>query len=368
MAYTGKKLSIVIDFLTDYIRDNNLETGARLPTEGDMIANTGVSRVTLRRALANLQESGVIYSVQGSGYYVGQLGEAYKIDAIPIIISYDHENSKILNIVQGAQSFLGDRRCQLNVHISRRNPETEREMITQLYNEGNRCVIIFPVSSEDNIEFYFQMIQKGMNLIFIDRQPKDVYCCNLVRADNMTGGYLATRHLLEQGHRRIAVFGFEPLIHTSTTYERFCGYQKALAEFGVPEPAQSFFHSSYHKYNEDVEQLLDKKNAFTAIFALNDHAAVDIATHAYNKGLNIPEDFAVIGFDNLDITSIFTPHLSTIDQPFTRLGEEAAKIAFEYLTGATSGYTQRTLPIKLIVRESTLKAPVSLTRGESLLV
>jgi len=353
MAFTGKKLSIVINYLSDYIRNNSLETGAKLPTEGELIKATGVSRVTLRRALSNMQDEKQIYSVQGSGYFVGEACNSLKTNIIPLIISYDHENSKILNIVHGAQAYLEKRQCQLDVHISKRNPETEKHMLNQLYDDGYRCAIIFPVSSEDNIDFYFQIIQKGMHLVFIDRQPKDICCCNLVKSDNMTGGYLATKHLIEQGHKRIAVFGLEPLVHTSAIYERYFGYRQALREFGIPEPEQSYYFAPYRKSNADIDKLFSAANNITAVFAINDHAAVDIATHAYNRGLKVPNDLAVIGFDNLDITSIFTPNLSTIDQPFTELGENAAEIAYKHITKISTGYTQKILPIKLIVREST---------------
>jgi len=355
MAYSGKKLSIVTKYLEDYIRDNSLETGAHLPTESQLMESTGVSRVTLRRALSNMQEQNKIYSVQGSGYYVGELSGNYRTDTIPFIISYDHENSKILNIVQGAQNYLNNRQCELDVHISRRNPEIEKKLLLQAYEEGYRCVIIFPVSSEDNIEFYFQMIQKGMNLIFIDRQPQNICCCNLVKSDNMTGGYLATKHLIEQGHTNIAVFGHEPLIHTSAIYERYYGYKQAILVFGLKEPEQSYFFSRYRIMNDQVEKLLNPDNKITAVFAINDHAAVDISTHAYNLGLKVPDDIAVIGFDNLDVTTMFTPNLSTIDQPFTQLGEAAAEIAYKHITKTTNGYYQTILPIKLIVRESSKK-------------
>ncbi len=355
MAYTGKKLSIVTRYIEDYIRTNALEKDSRLPTESELMEQTGVSRVTLRRALSNMQEQNKIYSIQGSGYYVGELIGGRKSDVVPIIISYDHENSKILNIVQGAQTYLNNRDCDLHVHISRRNPEIERKLLEQLYHEGYRCVIIFPVSSEDNVEFYFNMIQKGMNLIFIDRQPQNISCCNLVKSDNMTGGYLATKHLIEQGHKNIVVFGFEPLIHNSAIYERYNGYRYAMREFGLELPDQSYFFSDYKKVNADVEKIFDPKNKITAVFTINDHAAVDIATHAYNRGLKVPDDLAIVGFDNLDVTRIFTPNISSIDQPFTQLGKSAAEIAYKYITHNAVSYTQTILPIKLFIRESSNK-------------
>ncbi len=357
MAYNGKKLSIVTKYLEEYIRDNGLETGAHLPTETQLMKSTGVSRVTLRRALSNMQEQNKIYSIQGSGYYVGELKNNYRTDTIPFIISYDQENSKILNIVQGAQTYLNAHQCDLELHISRRNPEIEKKLLMQTYEEGYRCVIIFPVSSEDNVDFYFQMIQKGMNLIFIDRQPQNISCCNLVKSDNMTGGYLATKHLIEQGHTNIAVVGHEPLSHTSAVYERYYGYKQAILESGLKEPEQSYYFSPYRVLNDQIKKLLDPKNKITAVFAINDHVAVDIATHAHDLGLKVPDDLAVVGFDNLDVTRMFTPNISTIDQPFTNLGEAAAEIAYKYITKSACGYTHTILPIKLFVRESSQKQP-----------
>ena len=105
----------------------------------------------------------------------------------------------------------------------------------------------------------------------------------------------------------------------------------------------------------DIDKLFDPRNGFTAIFAANDHAAVDIANHAFKYNLRVPDDIAIIGFDNLDITSVFSPTISTIAQPFSKLGESAAELAYTYLTGESSDNIQKTLPVELIIRKSTKK-------------
>ncbi len=354
MSYTGKKSAIATEYIENYIKTHALKPGSRLPTESELSKQIGTSRVTLRRALANLQERGLIYSIQGSGYFVSNPTLDLKDATIPLVISYNHEDSKILNIVRGAQDYLGQKKCQLDVHISKRDPQVEKELLQNLYDSGHRCCIIFPVSSEDNVSFYFSLIQKGMHLVFLDRQPQNISCCSLVKSDNMTGGYLATKHLIEQGHQQIAVYGLEPLTHTSASYERYLGYMQAMAESNLPVPEKSYYFSPYRKLSSDARSLLSKESGITAVFAINDHAAVDIATHAYNLGLKIPNDFAVVGFDNLDITTIFTPQLSTVEQPFTQIGRAAAQIAFRYFSEQNFGFTQQILPIKLIVRESSV--------------
>ena len=359
MAYSGKKLSIVIDYLTEYIKTNELKEGQRLPTESEMINATGVSRVTLRRALANLQEDKYIVSIQGSGYFVGSGLSTSQSHTVPIILSYDHQNSQILNIVSGAQSYLKSKMCDLEVHVSRRDPEAEKEMLLQLYKQGCRCVILFPVSSEDNNDLYFNLLQSGMNIIFIDRRPKNITCCNSVLSDNMTGGYLATKHLLDLGHRNIAMFGFEPLEHASTLYERHMGFLYALKENGIPIPEKTYFYCNYQLQNNDTDYIFAKENNITAVFAATDYAAVDIATLAYKRGMRVPEDLSIIGFDNLNITTVFAPQISTIDQSFTKLGEAAAEIAYGCFTKKNRGYIQKIIPVKLIPRESTKKRNTS---------
>lgn len=355
MAYSGKKLGAVIDYIEKYVQTNALSPGSKLPPERELIDKTGVSRVTVRRAMANLQEAGIIYSIHGGGYYLSDKQVSPAIESIPLVISYNHGDSKILDIVHGAQDYLIQHNCRLNLSVSGKSSLNEQEIINQLYNDGIRSVMVFPVSSETNTDFYFNMIQKGMHFVFIDRKPKKIFGYSFVQSDNISGGYIATKHLIERGHRKIAMFGFEELENTSSLYERSLGYLFALREAEIPCPEQYYFISRYRTASPDIEKLFDPKNGFTAVFATTDHAAVDIANHAFKAGLRIPDDISVIGFDNLDITSVFSPTISTIAQPFTRLGECAAELAYGYLTGAYTDNIQKTLPVKLITRESTEK-------------
>ena len=351
--YTGKKLESVIDYILRYIRTNHLQPGERLPTEKVLMQETGVSRVTLRRALSVLQEKQVLYSVQGSGCFVGQHAEPEKALEIPIVISYGHSTSRVLEVIQGAQRYLESVNCSLTVTVTGKDAEKERENIEQLYRAGVRHAIVLPVSSVDNRDFYFRMAQAGMRFVFVDRAPTGMGCCNLVQSDNMTGGYLATKHLIEQGHRRIAVFGVEPLQHTSTIAERYEGYRLAMREAGIPLPTKNYYYSVYQKSSPDVEELLDPATGITAVCAINDFTAVDLIRHARQRGLNVPEDLAITGFDNLDISAQFVPTITTVNQPFKLMGKLAAEIAYTQMTEASVGYVHRLLPVELIRRDST---------------
>ena len=92
-----------------------------------------------------------------------------------------------------------------------------------------------------------------MKIIFVDRRPEDITCCNLVLSDNMTGGYLAAKHLFELGHKKIAMFGLEPLHLTSSISERHIGFLRAFKEYNIPIPEKTYFTSNYRQENEDVQ-------------------------------------------------------------------------------------------------------------------
>ncbi len=351
--YTGKKLEAATNYICDYIQSNHLVQGDRLPTEKQMIEDTSLSRITLRRALSNLKEKGVVSSVQGSGYFVGSTYQATRTDSVPMVVSYGHNSSRILDVVQGAQAYLDSVHCRLNVTVTDRNPNNERGVIEDLYRSGIRCAIVLPVSSEDNCDFYFHMIQSGMKLIFVDRKPTGISCCDLVQSDNMTGGYLTAKHLIDQGHTRIAVFGLEPLTHTSTISERYAGYRYAMQEHGLELPEKSYFYAQYQRRSPDVEELLSPSSGITGVCAISDFAAADLIRHAKESGLRVPQDLSITGFDNLEISQQFIPPITTVDQPFRDLGRIAAGIAYQYLSGDHCGYISRLLPVHLVVRSST---------------
>lgn len=365
--YTGKKMRVAFDYIVDYINQNDLKQDERLPTEKELIEATGVSRVTLRRALANLQKDGMVYSIQGSGYYVGKaVAKNNKINVTPFVASYGHSASRVLEVIQGAQNYLHNTHCRLDVVISGKDPVKERQIIQQYYDEGIRCIIVLCVSSEDNEGFYFEMMKAGMEFIFIDRKPSNLYSCNLVQPDNLMGGYMATNHLIQQGHKHIATFSLEPIHHTSSIIERINGYKMALGESNIALPDKFYYSLTDTADLQEVDELLDKDSGFTAIFSMNDNAAIELVQHAYRRGIQIPGDIAIIGFDNLGITSTSTPPISTIEQPFMDIGYSAAKMAYSFISNGNVGFVNRILPVSLIVRESTTNNSIAFNTSAEL--
>lgn len=356
--YNGKKIEAAMAYIQNYIKDRRLSEGQQIPTESQLSTDIGVSRVTVRRALSMLREHGVLYSIHGSGHYVGEgAGDSLLVQEqpsyiVPLIISNMDSAFRGLEIIQGAQDYLSSRNCKLTVNVTNGDSARERQLVQAFSRDGTECMMIMPTFSDHNADMYFDLIRNGSQLVFIDKKPN--INCNYVASDNIMGGYLATKHLIEQGHERIAFLSRETPVQASSVVQRAQGYHFALREHGLPvREDYELFMSFNSDFSAHLGQLLSLSEPPTAIFALNDGDAIAVLNYLHRHSIRVPEEMALIGFDNLSLTAHSYPTVSSVDQPFYRLGCKAAEIALKLLTHPTEDYRNVFLPVTLIPREST---------------
>lgn len=172
--------------------------------------------------------------------------------------------------------------------------------------------------------------------------------------DNYTGGLLATEHLVALGHRRIA-FITGDAAHPDAN-ERFRGYTDALKKAGIAFDPQLVMPGDYQVITgqQATEKLLSSRRKFTALFAANDQMAYGAALCLHRKGLRIPQDVSLIGFDDLSHSLYAAPPLSTVHQPAYELGRLTASSILQMLAGNKP--TSVMPGPELIVRDSTAKA------------
>lgn len=172
-----------------------------------------------------------------------------------------------------------------------------------------------------------------------------------LKFDNFGGASLATRHLIELGHRRIGYVGGEP-DHPDST-ERLQGYRAALEEAGIAFDAALVTPGDYVESGGlmAVGRLLQASRAITAIFAANDQMAFGVALGLRRRGLRVPDDVSLVGFDDLPISQYATPPLSTVHQPAYELGRIAAGAVLSLL-GGTAPTAELPAP-QFVAREST---------------
>ncbi len=186
-------------------------------------------------------------------------------------------------------------------------------------------------------------------LLFGHTEIEHVSCIDV---DNAEGGRMATEHLIENGHKRIAIINVNE--NKDYTTDRFEGYCRALREAGIGFDEQLVIstENSVSGGTDAMRELL-KKGGFTAVFCTTDTIALGAKTALLEVGLKVPDDISIIGFDGLGHNLLTTPHISTIRQPIEEIGEMMAEELIAKLNGKEA-YGNRFI-IPSLIRGETVK-------------
>jgi LacI family transcriptional regulator len=173
-----------------------------------------------------------------------------------------------------------------------------------------------------------------------------------IDSDNLRGGRLATGHLLDLGHRRIAMLTGRPDLQSAQLREE--GYRQAMAAAGVPVDEKLVAVGAYDPEIavDAALELLTGPDRPTAVFAANDLSAIATIEAATRLGLRVPDDLSVVGFDNVPESALCVPPLTTVDQPIRKMGQRAVELLVGLIRGEQPDSFHVTLETNLIVRQS----------------
>ncbi len=214
---------------------------------------------------------------------------------------------------------------------------------------GGAIVILPPEPSEQLLA----LRDRGFPFVVVDpriRPPRDIAA---VSAAHFAGARSVTAHLAELGHRRIGVLAGPS--NWMAGQARLAGHASALADAGVlpsPELARSV-HPTTHDGYEAAGGLLDLPEPPTALIAFNDKAAVGALAAAAQRGLRVPDDLSVAGFDDIDLAQATTPMLTTVRQPLAEMGRMAVSLLVRLMDGHKVDALHVELATELVVRGST---------------
>ncbi|MDY4611695.1 MAG: LacI family DNA-binding transcriptional regulator [Sphaerochaetaceae bacterium] len=200
-------------------------------------------------------------------------------------------------------------------------------------------------------DFYQMLREKSTPFVLIDSYIDDPDICN-VGLEDCRGAYLATKLLLEKGHRRIA-FACPPIRKAGVVEERLLGYQRALCEYGVSyDPDYVFVQEISVEEGLALGERLAGRPEITAVFASADILAAGIMAGLKNKGVEVPRDKSVVGFDDVYFSLLTSPTLTTIHQDAAKKGMLAAQLLIATLEHRPIPQKQIVLPVSLVERES----------------
>lgn len=240
--------------------------------------------------------------------------------------------------------------CQSNESFGRELVNTKRLLDSLV--DG----IIVSVSSETKVFDHIKKIKdRSIPLVVFDRVNKEIIAPH-VQLDNVDGGVQATEHLLEQGYRKIAILAGPQNLDISN--KRMEGYLKTLKKQGIRIRKDLMIHCDFNQEYayEATKELLSMRNGPDAIFTISDRMAIGASLAIKEKGLKMPFDIGLVGFNNEPITKLVTPTISSVEQPAFEMGKITAKLFIEMINSERDMQDEEiVLKPKLIIRESSMR-------------
>lgn len=246
-----------------------------------------------------------------------------------------------IEIIRGVGMACEGLKLDLLLHIS--NGRTP-------VNLGNMGGVIFAdiLGSEKDIT---AALDENISCIVINNAA-DTLPVNFIAVDNLGGAKKAVEYLVNMGHKKIATIAGDPI--TQAGVQRLDGYKSILEKNGIPIMDEYIMKGDYSRRSARIatEKLLKLKEPPSAIFAASDDMALEAVEVILEKGLKVPEDISVIGFDDNPACLYGPVTLTTVKQPLFEMAQEAVKELQKIMSGKTKTLIKKILPVELVIRES----------------
>ena len=346
----------IVRWTEEQIAAKLFRSGDRFLSEAGLGEKFGFSRQTVRRALQVLEERGYLVRVQGSGTYISQQPEEKKAPAsmtVGIISSYP-DDYIFPGIIRGIEEVMTANGYSLQLKFTKNLISGETDALRGMLDSDLDGLIVEPTKSglpSMNIHLYNAILESGMPMVFMDSRHADVPA-PCVSMDDEEAGYIATKHLYEMGHRKIA--GLFAMNHHQGRM-RYLGHITALRDMGLPVIDDRIFWYSKENLPEILggRLLLRGLSECTAVVCYNDKLALRLPELLKQHDMRIPQDLSVVSIDNCELASVCS--LTSVAHPRERLGEAAANLLLSIIGGGEG--KDIVFPAKLVVRSSVKKLP-----------
>lgn len=329
-----------------------------MSTIGDVAKRAGVSPMTVSRVI---NKSGYISSetrekveraIEELGYVPNALARSlrFKKTKTLALVLTDITNPFFTTIARGVEDAASEQGFTVMFCNTDESPDDEAEYLQVLVQKQVDGVLLVPAwSSVEPITF---LCDRNVPFVVLDRRVPDAHV-DTVRCDSEQGAYELVRHLLDLGHRRIAVLSGSPEVTTAT--DRAAGYRRAMLEAGCSESDLLIAYSSFTQEGgyRMAQQMLNVVPRPTALFAANNFLAFGAFRAVREAGLRVPQDISLVTFDDLPATMVIEPFLTVANQLAYEMGQQATMLLLDRLAGKGPAEPQEiVLPTQLIIRQS----------------
>lgn len=341
----------------------------RQTTLNDIAHAVGVTAMTVSRVVSGdgyvseVTRNKVLKAVKDLNYRRNGLARSLKrqfTETVGLVLG-DISNPYSTELARAVRETLVDQGFNLFICISEYGSKEDIVAFESLSSHSVDGIIVATRSNEAGDRYLRGLVETNVPVVAIGRdfQHKNV---DLVSPDNLKGGFEATRHLIELGHKRIAFIGAN--LSSGSHLKRLQGYVNALENHSIQvderlitgrsdELPDVAGYSTEDIGYEAMKRLLSLPKPPTAVFARNDFTAIGAMRAISDGGLRIPEDIAIVGFDDIPLAARMSPSLTTVRQPMRVEGQIAAEMLLERIkSGERISRRERILDCELIVRES----------------
>ncbi len=325
----------------------------------DVAKLAGVSIATVSRVINNSEmvndttRKKVIKAVKSLNFKPSRVAQRLRVSGgkkkIIGLILPDIQNPFYVDVVRGVEDMAYANGYAVLMGNFAQDQSKEILYIDLMQSESVDGVILAPVHEKD--EKVINLVKGGLPVVCVDRGISDLNV-DIIVVDNEEGSYQAVKHLIKSGHKRIAYVAGLKNIPTST--QRESGYLKALKEAGIRVDRNLIrFGDSKHESGRRLTlELLNLKNPPTALFTGNNLISLGALETIHEKGLKIPREIAIIGFDDMPWSISLNPPLTAVYQPGYEIGRRAADMLFQRIDEPDREYVKLVLKTKLIIRKS----------------
>ena len=330
------------------------EYTSKLPSENELMQQFGVSRVTVRHGLDLLRQDYKLTRSKKGGTTVEPLHKPKStqsnIKHVVFVMLFNSMQS--LRIIEGAEKVFEQSGISLTIKFSNCSAKSERSIIEDLLTLNIDGLIIYPANSVENLDLFTIMLQKNMPTVFVDKYPYYLTCSS-VTINNQKAANENTKYLIDLGHKKIAFFANQ-LKGQMSTSERLRGFVSEMKKNGLDVPKQYIYAcNEIDDFRSYLDMFFAMKDRPTGVFCSDDSLGFIFIEEALKRGFRIPEDFSVIGIDDLHVANSKISSLTTARQPFFEIGRNAAQLINHKLFDKNSCETKIFLPTELVIRNST---------------